>query len=242
MSYILGFDWGRDPVTVPSVASCTTVEHLIDYAIANYGAPETVRITHGDRLLQAGVSLPPAPGPLVCVSKGCDPPSETQEESDPTPETRATVLERRSEHLWKEREFTDAVVICEDVRFEIHRAILAAASPVFQRAWSTGLQEATAKEYTIRDSTPKAVETMLRHCYTGELVIEDDSVLVPLYELATMYEISELGDLAADAMLTEITQENVAERGRVLKQRRGAQWSKFIDMVKSDRDLLEAAF
>ena len=50
----------------------------------------------------------------------------------------------------------------------IDRATLSAASPVFDAAFSSQMSEGNTATYEIKDSTPTAVEAMLRYIYIGD--------------------------------------------------------------------------
>eukprot|EP00930_Biecheleria_cincta_P002411 TRINITY_DN103418_c0_g1_i1.p1 TRINITY_DN103418_c0_g1~~TRINITY_DN103418_c0_g1_i1.p1 ORF type:complete len:332 (-),score=57.55 TRINITY_DN103418_c0_g1_i1:318-1313(-) len=151
-------------------------------------------------------------------------------------------LEVLTNNLWTRREFTDAVVSCGSQKFQVHRAVLAAACPVFQCAFAGKLQEGVSKEYKISDSHPAAVETLLRYCYTGEFILNNEEVLHQVYKLANMYEMKELEVIVVEAMLDGLTPENIVERGKELKQHQDPQWNRFLDIVAKDRTLLESMF
>ncbi|CAE8605216.1 unnamed protein product [Polarella glacialis] len=159
---------------------------------------------------------------------------------------QASLLEERAQHLWEKREFTDATVTCEGSSFPVHRAVLASASPVLQRAFACGMSEAASAKYAIRDSNPVNAEALLRFCYTGSLSCPAEG-LPQLLELAVLYEVAALSGAVADALLDGLVPENVRERGQLLKRHGGhlavqAVWPRFLDLVAADRVLLAAAF
>ena len=43
--------------------------------------------------------------------------------------------------MWSTRQFADAVVVCEDSELRVHRAVLGAASPVFERMFDSSMRE-----------------------------------------------------------------------------------------------------
>ena len=74
---------------------------------------------------------------------------------------RGLALEDVAAHqkkLWENKAFSDAIVTCAGTRFPVHRAILAVASPVFERGFSGDMQEGQTAYFNIRDSTPMAVD------------------------------------------------------------------------------------
>jgi hypothetical protein len=128
---------------------------------------------------------------------------------------------RKAEHMsgvmetaWKQRKFTDAEVICNGKRIPVHRSTLAAASPVFEAAFSSVMQEGASAVYEIKDSTPEAVEAMLHSVYTGEL--PEVELLPPFFELAMRYELEGSANAAAAQMAESVSVSNVKEILRVL--------------------------
>merc|ERR1719506_824878 len=85
----------------------------------------------------------------------------------------AVSLSEQQERLWTERKFTDAEVVAGDARFAVHRATLCAASPVFDAAFTSSMEEGASATYTVRDADPAAVEALLRFLYTGAACAPD---------------------------------------------------------------------
>jgi len=121
------------------------------------------------------------------------------------------------ESVWKHRRFTDATIVCGQVRLEVHRSTLAAASPVFEAAFGSLMKEGTTAVYEINDVSPSAVEAMLRYIYTGtSSAAADDQP--QLLELSVQYELESLCQETAEAMQVDVTASNVRERFVVLKR------------------------
>ncbi|CAE8672722.1 unnamed protein product [Polarella glacialis] len=172
-------------------------------------------------------------------------PLASVDESASKKRKQACLLEERAQHLWEKREFTDATVTCEGSSFPVHRAVLASASPVFQRAFAGGMSEAASARYAIRDSNPVPVEALLRFCYTGSLSCPAEG-LPQLLELAVLYEVAALSEAVADALLEGLLPKNVRDRGQLLKRHGGhpgvqAVWPRFLYLVAADH-LLAAAW
>lgn len=152
-------------------------------------------------------------------------------------------LAARDQRLWTERTFTDATVVCEGEKFEVHRAVLAAASQVFERAFSGVMKEARSALLEVRESAPAAVEAMLRFVYTGALPEGVAGVCAPLLELAVQYELRELCEEVATEVLKGVRPENVRERAAMLKRhgehpRVKVAWAQMLDLLQQDRELL----
>ena len=179
-------------------------------------------------------------------------------EATPTKKRKVCEMEAGSffaqqEKLWKQRKFTDAEVVVHPggsrdvVRFPVHRSTLCAASPVFDAAFSSSMQEGATATCSVRDFEPDAVEALLRYMYTGT-PCSDDEALEPsaLLELAIYYQLGGLAVALAEEILLGVTVDNVRERALVLKRHaRDAAlpgvWGKFLKMLKKDLALMEAA-
>ena len=120
------------------------------------------------------------------------------------------------ENAWKQRKFTDAELVCDGTRIPVHRSTLAAVSPVFEAAFSSNMQEGANAVYEIRDSSPEAVEAMLRLVYTGELPPVEQ--LSAVFDLAMKYELKGLAKPTADKMAETVSVQIVKAVLAVLKQ------------------------
>lgn len=69
--------------------------------------------------------------------------------------------------LWTGRGFSDAVVRCGDRSWQVHRCVLAAASPVWARMLQSGMREAVELVLEIQDADPRVVGELLEFIYTG---------------------------------------------------------------------------
>ena len=65
---------------------------------------------------------------------------------------------RKSDGSW--------LIVGDDRDHGVHRCTLAAASPIFEAAFASALQEGESTVYAIKESTPDADEAMLRFVYT----------------------------------------------------------------------------
>ena len=67
---------------------------------------------------------------------------------------------------------SDIVLRVGDRKFPVHRAILAAKSPVFRAMFTSGMKEAVAEEILIEDMEPDLMEGLLRCVYTDQVPVE----------------------------------------------------------------------
>ena len=167
-----------------------------------------IRRSHGDgTLYQADVSqemdLPPCDGFRICSDAA--PPSPVLRIVKPrqTKRGRDAVCVTQ-ERAWKQRKFSDSEVVCSGVHIAVHRATLSAASPVFDAAFSSQMSEGNTATYEIKDSTPTAVEAMLRYIYIGDSdCLPDD--LAFLLDLSAQYELDDLCAEVLERMAKDLT-------------------------------------
>lgn len=154
---------------------------------------------------------------------------------------RKTIEKPLGTFLWEDRSFPDAAVTCDQVRFEVHRAVLA-RNPVFKQGLSGSMVEARTAEFDIKCSEPGAVEALLKHIYTRE-TDAPKNVLVPLLALAVQYEEADLVQTVALA-LTSVSPDTVQAHARALKLHRDhpdvdAAYQKLCEAVSKDTSLID---
>ena len=68
--------------------------------------------------------------------------------------------------------FSDVVLCVGDRKFPVHRAILAARSPVFRAMFTSNMKESVAEEIQIEEIKPDVMEEILRCVYTDQVPVE----------------------------------------------------------------------
>lgn len=119
-----------------------------------------------------------------------------------------------TQRLWRERLFTDVEVLCGTARFQLHRAILAAASPVFAAMLGSDMAESQSKQVLISDADEDAVEHCLEYIYTGHV---PEGTGCQVVVLGHKYDIPGLVEYAAPVALSNLTAENVCSEVRILR-------------------------
>ncbi|KAG6615322.1 uncharacterized protein IUM83_15310 [Phytophthora cinnamomi] len=100
-----------------------------------------------------------------------------------------------------EQSFGQATVGADVVlRFHAHRFILAASSPPFRAMLTGGMRESARRDVELHDMEPTTVEKMLLFVYTGDVVLELESVL-GLLIAAEMYELEALREMCKGFVL-----------------------------------------
>merc|ERR1712113_1016228 len=89
------------------------------------------------------------------------------------------VATKYAKTVWSERKFTDFEIICSDRRVPCHRALLAAASPVFAKMFESSMVESKRPEAEVGEPA-QVVEAMLQFIYTGEIPVMEYAALLSL--------------------------------------------------------------
>lgn len=152
--------------------------------------------------------------------------------------TASTTLTR----MWEARSFCDAELTCGGRSFLAHREVLAAASPVFAATFGGCMQEASAAKVEIGDTTPGAVEALLRCIYTSRLEPGEAAAVLPL---AHRYQIERLVRRCSEVLLRTLSCDTVANIVRTLRRFREDKavapvWDSLIAQVLADETLLRA--
>eukprot|EP00931_Biecheleriopsis_adriatica_P046501 TRINITY_DN26710_c0_g1_i1.p1 TRINITY_DN26710_c0_g1~~TRINITY_DN26710_c0_g1_i1.p1 ORF type:complete len:329 (+),score=64.02 TRINITY_DN26710_c0_g1_i1:48-989(+) len=149
-----------------------------------------------------------------------------------------------SNKLFSERKFTDARILCEGVEINVHRAVLAAASPVFERMLESEMCEGTSATIEIQDASREAVEIMVQYMYTEELLESDK--LPELFMLGNKYMIPGLETKIGDLMVHKIDETNgrdilqaVRHHGNSSSEDSTEVWEKLMAKLHSSRDLMQ---
>lgn len=129
----------------------------------------------------------------------------------------------RDERLWRERRFTDLKIACGEQCFPVHRAVVCAASPAFERLLEQGgLHEGGLHEarLELQDANPQAVEAMLEHIYTAAVPSSEAVDPAELFALAVRFNLDQLAAEVGTGMIEDLGAETVVLRARVLAQHR----------------------
>eukprot|EP00929_Paragymnodinium_shiwhaense_P060005 TRINITY_DN30006_c0_g1_i1.p1 TRINITY_DN30006_c0_g1~~TRINITY_DN30006_c0_g1_i1.p1 ORF type:complete len:429 (-),score=47.02 TRINITY_DN30006_c0_g1_i1:384-1670(-) len=123
-----------------------------------------------------------------------------------------------AEQLWHRRLFPDAQVVAPDGKtFAVHRAVLAAASPVLEAAWRQPLREGEERILHI-EAEADAVEALLRFMYTGQDSITSDPG--EMLRLAHLYGLPALVRSSAFRLADQVSAANAVNSVRALRSYR----------------------
>jgi len=96
-----------------------------------------------------------------------------------------------------------------------HACVLAAASPVFEASFASGMREASTREITLPDTAPETVEAVLELLYLGSMPDAADRRCVLAF--AHTYSIVEAARFVAPALVASMTLGDACETVRMLR-------------------------
>lgn len=147
--------------------------------------------------------------------------------------------------LWESKQFTDCVVVCDGEETPCHRAVLAAASPVFQTMLSSDMREGLQQRIVIEDHDPSVVKAMLGFAYQGR-VAEGYERVHDLLRIADKYGMDQLVEVCAFLVSESVDCTNVVDTVRALRSAMGNEkvkdtWDALLERLQKDKELLQVA-
>jgi speckle-type POZ protein len=109
----------------------------------------------------------------------------------------------------KDKQFADFVFKVENEKIPVHRAILAARSPVFSAMFQHDMQEKRTNETEIKDVTPAAFKALLQFIYTGHCEVEN--LAEQLFVAAIKYDMRDLKQICDQELRKKLTVDNAVD-------------------------------
>lgn len=122
--------------------------------------------------------------------------------------TQEVSLAANLKDLWSSGTWSDVTLEAMGRQLKVHRVILAARSPVFERMFSAGMTEATTGTVAIPDVAPEVLEVLCEFIYTDTVKDEawsTDESIRDLMLAAKKYELPGLVCLCASKALSRVT-------------------------------------
>ncbi|XP_057340499.1 speckle-type POZ protein B-like [Microplitis mediator] len=101
---------------------------------------------------------------------------------------------------------SDIVLAVGDQKFEAHKSILMARSPVFLTMFTNNMKESSEREITISDIEPEIFKNILYSIYTDE-VTELDENAEDLLEAADRFQLLSLKEMCEESLCKSVTVE-----------------------------------
>uniref|UniRef100_A0A0N5C047 Speckle-type POZ protein-like (inferred by orthology to a human protein) n=1 Tax=Strongyloides papillosus TaxID=174720 RepID=A0A0N5C047_STREA len=107
--------------------------------------------------------------------------------------------------------FTDFIIKVGDTEIKVHKAVLAARSPVFHNILSSPLEESQTNAIKIEDFRVEVVREMLNYIYK-EKISNIQNMADEMFEIANKYELHRLKAISEQSLCNNLAIENVCER------------------------------
>ncbi|XP_055350643.1 uncharacterized protein LOC129597201 [Paramacrobiotus metropolitanus] len=113
--------------------------------------------------------------------------------------------------LLDSRMLTDFKLVCGGKDIAVHRAIVAAQSPVFAAMFQNDMEEKNTGQCEINDISPDVLEAMIQFAYTRS-PLEANDMLTDLWMAAEKYDMVDLRAECETMMAASLTKDNVVQR------------------------------
>ncbi|XP_064459443.1 speckle-type POZ protein B-like [Ornithodoros turicata] len=113
-------------------------------------------------------------------------------------------------HLYRTGTLSDFTISVSDKEFRVHKAVLAARSPVFLAMLESPTKESEENRMVIEDLRSDVIEQMLEFMYTGT-TSEIDSMAEELLRAADKYQLPSLKMMCAQHLQSQLYYENAAD-------------------------------
>ena len=107
--------------------------------------------------------------------------------------------------------FSDFTFIVKGKEFKLHKNILAVASPVMRRMFTTNMEESRENKCSVDHIEPNIFEYLVKFIYGHEVPENIAEVVKPLYEAAHYYQIDHLKEICEVILLEDTSEENSLE-------------------------------
>jgi BTB/POZ domain len=113
--------------------------------------------------------------------------------------------------MLKNPKFSDFKFIVKGKEFKVHRAVLANASPVFDKLFTADMKESRSNQCIVKDIEPEIFQHLLQFVYGGKLPEDIAAVALKLFEAAHYYDIGGLKEICKQKLMEKLTTENAME-------------------------------
>jgi len=106
------------------------------------------------------------------------------------------------------KENADMTVMCEGKVFPCHKVILRSQCPVFETFLTGDTKENQESQIEIKETTPEAVELLLKYLYEGEVKEISEDAVLDVLNLANKYDLAPLKFICGESLLKNLTIDN----------------------------------
>lgn len=118
-----------------------------------------------------------------------------------------------NKRILTESKYSDFTFVVQGTEFKVHKGILSAASPVFDKLFSTKLIETYTNDCHVPHIEPLIFQYLMSFIYSGELPenLRKENVARKLFEAAHYYQIENLIDVCKQTQHFKLSVENAEE-------------------------------
>ena len=121
------------------------------------------------------------------------------------------MLSENFRELYDRGKYTDVIIQVKDREFKVHKAILAARSPVFDAMFTHELAESNSRWLEpIEDCEPAVFDEFLFFVYTGRIQLSNENAC-SLFYIAYKYQISELKEECVSFLQKTMTIDTICD-------------------------------
>lgn len=137
--------------------------------------------------------------------------SNIQKHIDPTVQYKNIISNNK--HILDESKYSDYTFIVQGTVYKVHKNILAASSPVFDKLFATKFTESLTNECHVTDIEPIIFQYLLSFIYCGKLPerLHEENVSRKLFKAAHYYQITELVNTCTSVEHYKLCKENAVE-------------------------------
>jgi BTB/POZ domain len=128
----------------------------------------------------------------------------------PYPEINQSSLADHFAELLRQEKYSDASITVDDKKFNVHRFILSARSPVFSAMFENRMREKAQNQVKIENFSAEVVDDLLMFAYTGRSP-NVKKLARELLEASEQYIMPDLKNLCEVTLASQVTVENAAE-------------------------------
>ena len=125
-------------------------------------------------------------------------------------EHECTALSHDFGYLLQQGTHSDVTIVVEDKEFKVHKSILSARSPVFEKMFQHSMEENIRNRVRIEDLDSEVVHEMLTFIYTGNAPNIKDKVEA-LFYAADRFALDHLKILCEEELCSKLKTQNAVE-------------------------------
>ncbi|XP_045141793.1 kelch-like protein 7 [Echinops telfairi] len=101
----------------------------------------------------------------------------------------------------------DVILVVQEREIAAHHVVLAAASPVFNVMFTTGMLESTSFEVELKDADPNIIEHLVEFAYTARVSVNSNNVQ-SLLDASNQYQLQPVKHICVDFLKEQVDPSN----------------------------------